>query len=131
VAAAGACSSADYSQIELRVLAHLSRDPILVDAFQRDEDVHARTAMEVFKVKREDVTREMRARAKTVNFAVIYGQGDVGPRAAAQHQARGGRGVYRAVFPHLLGPARPTWTAPSRPPARARWCRPSSADGGT
>jgi DNA polymerase-1 len=68
--------AADYSQIELRVLAHLSRDPILVDAFQRDEDVHARTAMEVFKVKREDVTREMRARAKTVNFAVIYGQGD-------------------------------------------------------
>ncbi len=68
--------AADYSQIELRVLAHLSRDPILVDAFQRNEDVHVRTAMEVFKVAREDVTRDMRARAKTVNFAVIYGQGD-------------------------------------------------------
>lgn len=68
--------SADYSQIELRVLAHLSHDPILVDAFQRGEDVHARTAMEVFKVPRDEVTREMRARAKTVNFAVIYGQGE-------------------------------------------------------
>jgi len=68
--------AADYSQIELRVLAHLSHDPILVDAFQRNEDVHARTAMEVFKVERDAVTRDMRARAKTVNFAVIYGQGD-------------------------------------------------------
>jgi DNA polymerase-1 len=68
--------SADYSQIELRVLAHLSHDPILVDAFQRGEDVHARTAMEVFKVPRDQVTRDMRARAKTVNFAVIYGQGE-------------------------------------------------------
>lgn len=68
--------SADYSQIELRVLAHLSHDPILVDAFKRGEDVHARTAMEVFKVSRDAVTREMRARAKTVNFAVIYGQGE-------------------------------------------------------
>jgi DNA polymerase-1 len=68
--------SADYSQIELRVLAHLSHDPILVDAFQRGEDVHARTAMEVFKVPRDQITRDMRARAKTVNFAVIYGQGE-------------------------------------------------------
>lgn len=68
--------AADYSQIELRVLAHLSHDPILVDAFQRGEDVHARTAMEVFKLPREQITRDMRARAKTVNFAVIYGQGE-------------------------------------------------------
>jgi DNA polymerase-1 len=68
--------SADYSQIELRVLAHLSHDPILVDAFQRGEDVHARTAMEIFGVPAEGVTREMRARAKTTNFAVIYGQGE-------------------------------------------------------
>ena len=68
--------SADYSQIELRVLAHLSHDPILVDAFQRNEDVHSRTAMEIFKVAAKDVTKEMRARAKTTNFAVIYGQGE-------------------------------------------------------
>lgn len=68
--------SADYSQIELRVLAHLSHDPILVDAFSHDEDVHARTAMEIFKVKAADVTKDMRGRAKTTNFAVIYGQGE-------------------------------------------------------
>ena len=68
--------SADYSQIELRVLAHLSHDPILVDAFQRGEDVHARTAMEIFKVPAAAVTKDMRAKAKTTNFAVIYGQGE-------------------------------------------------------
>lgn len=68
--------SADYSQIELRVLAHLSGDPILVDAFKSGDDVHIRTAMEIFKVAREDVSKEMRAKAKTTNFAVIYGQGE-------------------------------------------------------
>jgi len=68
--------SADYSQIELRVLAHLSGDPILVDAFKSGDDVHIRTAMEIFKVARGDVSKEMRAKAKTTNFAVIYGQGE-------------------------------------------------------
>lgn len=66
--------SADYSQIELRVLAHLSHDPELVEAFGANDDVHARTATALFDVPREGVTREMRGRAKTVNFAVIYGQ---------------------------------------------------------
>jgi hypothetical protein len=122
--------AADYSQIELRVLAHLSRDPILVDAFQRDEDVHARTAMEVFKVKREDVTREMRARAKTVNFAVIYGQGERPSRGSSTSSARRPRSLSRSISTPSR-PSRPSSTAPSRPPARARWCRPSSADGGT
>jgi DNA polymerase-1 len=68
--------SADYSQIELRVLAHLSGDPILVDAFRSGDDVHVRTAMEIFKVSKADVSKEMRAKAKTTNFAVIYGQGE-------------------------------------------------------
>jgi DNA polymerase-1 len=82
--------SADYSQIELRVLAHLSKDPVLVDAFQSGQDVHTRTAIEVFGVKPDEVTSEMRRRAKAVNFGVIYGQGDSGlakslgiPRAEA------------------------------------------------
>jgi DNA polymerase-1 len=66
--------AADYSQIELRVLAHLSHDPELVEAFRTGDDVHARTATALFGVDRAHVTREMRARAKTVNFAVIYGQ---------------------------------------------------------
>ncbi len=66
--------SADYSQIELRVLAHLSHDPQLVEAFATGQDVHLRTARAIFGVAEQDVTREMRAQAKTVNFAVIYGQ---------------------------------------------------------
>jgi DNA polymerase-1 len=70
--------SADYSQIELRVLAHLSQDELLCDSFRKNEDVHLRTASEIFEVKPEDVTREMRTRAKAVNFGVIYGQGDSG-----------------------------------------------------
>jgi len=66
--------SADYSQIELRVLAHLSHDSELVEAFATGEDVHVRTARAIFGVDAAAVTREMRAQAKTVNFAVIYGQ---------------------------------------------------------
>ncbi len=67
--------SADYSQIELRVLAHLSADPVFCDAFARDEDIHTRTASEVFGLFPELVTPEMRRHAKTINFGVIYGQG--------------------------------------------------------
>jgi DNA polymerase-1 len=68
--------SADYSQIELRVLAHLSKDPVLVDAFQSGQDVHVRTAMEIFSVPASGVTDEMRGRSKTINFGVIYGMGE-------------------------------------------------------
>jgi DNA polymerase-1 len=68
--------SADYSQIELRVLAHLAEDPELIDAFRTGEDVHARTAQLVFDVSKDAVTTEMRRRAKTINFGVIYGMGD-------------------------------------------------------
>ncbi|HEY6007769.1 MAG TPA: DNA polymerase I [Geobacteraceae bacterium] len=67
--------SADYSQIELRVLAHLSEDRVFCDAFARDEDIHTRTASEVFGIFPEMVTAEMRRQAKTINFGVIYGQG--------------------------------------------------------
>jgi DNA polymerase-1 len=66
--------AADYSQIELRVLAHLSQDPALVDAFSKGEDVHVQTACALFDVEPGDVTKHMRGQAKTVNFAVIYGQ---------------------------------------------------------
>jgi DNA polymerase-1 len=69
--------SADYSQIELRVLAHLSQDPELIEAFSSTkEDVHTHTAALVFDVPKSEVTREMRNRAKTINFGVIYGMGD-------------------------------------------------------
>ncbi|MDQ3035419.1 MAG: DNA polymerase I, partial [Myxococcota bacterium] len=66
--------SADYSQIELRVLAHASGDSLLTGAFKTGTDVHVLTATALFGVSPEDVTRDMRGRAKTVNFAVIYGQ---------------------------------------------------------
>ena len=67
--------SADYSQIELRVLAHLCGDPALVEAFRAGEDIHRRTAAEVFGVRPDLVSDEMRRRAKVVNFGVIYGMG--------------------------------------------------------
>ncbi len=67
--------AADYSQIELRVLAHLSADAVFCDAFSRDQDIHTRTASEVFGLFPELVTSEMRRQAKTINFGIIYGQG--------------------------------------------------------
>jgi len=66
--------SADYSQIELRLLAHFSGDPFLCEAFHAGEDIHARTASLVFNLMPSFITPEMRAQAKTVNFAIIYGQ---------------------------------------------------------
>lgn len=66
--------SADYSQIELRILAHYCRDERLCEAFARDEDIHARVASQIFGVPLEGVSSEMRRRAKAVNFGVIYGQ---------------------------------------------------------
>lgn len=67
--------SADYSQIELRLLAHLSGDPAFVEAFKHGGDIHRETAALIFGVELEAVTVEMRSRAKTINFATIYGQG--------------------------------------------------------
>jgi DNA polymerase-1 len=65
--------AADYSQIELRIIAALSKDEGMVSAFQNDEDIHAATAAKVFGVPLEEVTREQRSNAKTVNFGIIYG----------------------------------------------------------
>ena len=76
--AGGVILSADYSQIELRILAHLSGDPGLIAAFASGEDFHAHTASAVFKVPVEEVTPQMRSRAKAVNFGIIYGQGAFG-----------------------------------------------------
>ena len=65
--------AADYSQIELRILAHLSRDPGLIDAFEKDLDIHRAVAAEVFDVPLDDVTADQRASAKMVNFGIVYG----------------------------------------------------------
>ena len=67
---------ADYSQIELRVLAHISGDPNMVDAFKNNEDIHRRTASQVFGVPLDEVSSLMRSRAKAVNFGIVYGIGD-------------------------------------------------------
>ncbi|MBQ8952869.1 MAG: DNA polymerase I, partial [Clostridia bacterium] len=69
---------ADYSQIELRVLAHMSGDQVMIDAFRKGQDIHARTASEVYGVPLEDVTPEMRSSSKAVNFGIVYGISDFG-----------------------------------------------------
>jgi DNA polymerase-1 len=69
-------SDADYSQIELRVLAHITGDENLVNAFKNNEDIHTATAMGIFRVNADEVTPLMRSRAKTINFSIVYGIGD-------------------------------------------------------
>ena len=69
---------ADYSQIELRVLAHASKDEGLIEAFLNDEDIHTATAAKVYSIGQESVTREMRDTAKMINFGIIYGMGEFG-----------------------------------------------------
>ena len=92
--------SADYSQIELRVLAHLSHDPAFVAAFQSDRDIHRETAARIFGVAPEAVSAGMRDQAKTINFATIYGQG---PVALAVHRVHVPGGPFRARLGRLEG----------------------------
>jgi len=70
--------SADYSQIELKIMAHLSADKTLIESFREGEDVHRRTAAEIFNLDPESVTDEYRRRAKTINFGIMYGMGPYG-----------------------------------------------------
>jgi DNA polymerase I len=70
--------SSDYSQIELRVLAHISKDPLLIEIFLRDEDIHSTVAQNIFGVRVENVTQDMRRTAKVINFGIIYGMSAYG-----------------------------------------------------
>ncbi len=108
--------AADYSQVELRILAHLSEDPILVEAFNTGEDIHRRTAAEVNDIKLEEVTPLMREKAKAVNFGIIYGSSDFGlaqnlkiPRAEAKTYIDNYFDRYRGVreyMDRIIGQAR-------------------------
>lgn len=94
--------AADYSQIELRVLAHFSQDETLCQAFHADQDIHARVAGEVYQVPQSEVTAEMRRAAKAVNFGIVYGQSPYGLAAALgieQDQAAAFIDAYFARYP--------------------------------
>jgi DNA polymerase I len=93
--------SCDYSQVELRLLAHMSEDPELIGAFQRDEDVHATTAAAVLGIPLDNVTKEQRALAKAINFGLMYGMSDYGLAARTdltQEEARDFIETYFARF---------------------------------
>ena len=100
--------AADYSQIELRLMAHLSQDPVMIDAFSRGEDIHAATAAKLFGVPQAEVTREQRRRAKTANFGIIYGISAFGlaqrlriPRTEAKEIIDGYFATYQGVKAYM------------------------------
>lgn len=96
--------SADYSQIELRVMAHLSQDSAMLDAFNKySTDIHAATAAKIFKVDEKDVTREMRSKAKTANFGIIYGISAFGLGQRLQISAKEGKALIDSYFETFHG----------------------------
>lgn len=102
--------SADYSQIELRILAHLSEDEALIDAFESDEDIHSRTASDVFGVFPQMVNADMRRQAKVINFGILYGMSAFGlskelgiPVKTAQEYINGYFQLYKKVRSYLDG----------------------------
>jgi DNA polymerase-1 len=98
--------AADYSQIELRVMAHLSGDKALSEAFQRGEDVHTTTASVVYKVKPEAVTLDMRRQAKVFNFGIMYGMGNYGLAQAAKIDQETAAKFISAYFKKFAGVAK-------------------------
>ncbi len=95
--------SADYSQVELRVLAHLSQDPALLSAFAHDEDIHTTTASQVFGIPPSKVSPQMRRVAKTVNFGVIYGMSDYGLEQATELSREEAAQFIKAYFERYSG----------------------------
>jgi DNA polymerase-1 len=95
--------SADYSQIELRLLAHLAEVPTLREAFAKGEDIHSRTAAEIFHLSPESVDKEARRRAKTINFGIIYGMSAFGLGGRLGIPAGEARGIIDAYFAQYPG----------------------------
>jgi DNA polymerase-1 len=95
--------AADYSQIELRLLAHMAEVPTLIEAFARGEDIHARTAADIWHLPPDAVDREARRRAKTINFGIIYGMSAFGLAARLGIPAGEARGIIDAYFAQYPG----------------------------
>jgi DNA polymerase I len=95
--------AADYSQIELRILAHFSEDQHLVAAFQEDEDIHRRTAAEMLGIPPQEVTSEMRRQAKAINFGIIYGMGPFGLARALGISNTAAKAAIERYFAHYHG----------------------------
>ena len=95
--------SADYSQVELRILAHVARDPGLLDAFARGEDIHAATAARLFKVPLAQVTSQMRQLGKTINFGIAYGITDYGVAARTELSRSEARQLIDNYFAQYAG----------------------------
>ena len=89
---------ADYSQIELRVLAHISEDEHMIQAFQEGQDIHKQAASKVFKTPIEEVTKEQRSDAKAVNFGIVYGISDFGLGEQLRNFTKKGETVYHRIF---------------------------------
>ena len=97
--------SADYSQIELRLMAHFSQDEHLLEAFRNGQDIHAATAAKIFRVPLEEVTKEQRRRAKTANFGILYGISSFGLAKqldCSRHEAKQLIDDYFAAFPKVI-----------------------------
>jgi DNA polymerase-1 len=94
-------ASSDYSQIELRIMAHLSADKNMVEAFMHDQDIHAATASKIYHVPIEEVTADMRRKAKTANFGIIYGFTPIRIVRTAFDFALGSKTADRRIFRNL------------------------------
>jgi DNA polymerase I len=95
--------SADYSQIELRILAHFSKDERLLEAFHSDGDVHRQTAAEMYNIPQHEVSPEMRRQAKTINFGIIYGMGPFGLARRLGISRQMAKGVIERYFERYQG----------------------------
>lgn len=98
--------SFDYSQLELRIVAHIASDKKMIEIFKRGEDIHTATAAEIFEVRPENVTKEMRRQAKTLNFGVLYGMGSLGFARAAGVTTQRAREFITKYFIDFAGVAR-------------------------